>query len=109
MWKVDPNTYTITGTRGDSGLLSFTLQFDGVPYELQSGDVARFAVNTGDHEASPLIEKELDNYVLTLNPSDTKDLDFGTYYYDIQITFAESGYVPTYLEKKKFKLTWEAD
>ena len=109
MWTIDPETYVITGTRGDTGRLRFTLNFDKVPYELQQGDVVRFAVNTADHEATPLITKTLDGYVLTLNPSDTKNLGFGSYLYDVQITFAESGDVLTYLEKKKFKLTWEAD
>ena len=49
------------------------------------------------------------DYELTLNPADTKSLDFGTYLYDVQITFAESGDVLTYIEKAKLKLTWEAD
>lgn len=108
-WTIDKDSYTITGTRGDTGRFQFLLKFDGVPYELQEGDEVRFAVNTSDHEDELLIEKVLDGYTLTLDPSDTKDMDFGTYYYDVQITFSESGDVLTYLEQKKFKLTWEAD
>ena len=107
MFRLDGNT--IIMTRGDTVRVKFTLKMDGIPYVLQEGDVVRFAVNTADHEAEPLITKELDDYVLTLEPSDTKDLAFGSYLYDVQITFAESGDILTYIEKAKLKITWEAD
>lgn len=100
---------TIIMTRGDTARIRFTLKMDGEPYELQEGDVVRFALNTADHLDEPIITKELTDYTVTLDPADTKDLDFGTYYYDVQIVFAESGDTLTYIEKSKLKLTWEAD
>lgn len=86
MYRVDGTK--ITMTRGDTVKIGFPMTIDGEPYELQPGDVVRFAVNTPDHEEEPLIEKVLDGYELTLEPSDTKSLEFGTYNYDVQITFS---------------------
>ena len=44
MFRIDGNT--IIMTRGDTVRVKFALKMDGVPYELQEGDVVRFAVNT---------------------------------------------------------------
>ena len=106
MYRVDGTK--ITMTRGDTVKIAFPMTIDGEPYELQPGDVVRFAVNTPDHEAEPLISKVLDGYELTLEPEDTKDLEFATYNYDVQITFS-GGEVATYIEKAKIKFVWEAD
>lgn len=99
---------TISMTRGDTFRCTFPLVMDGEDYELQTGDVVRFAMNTADHEDEPLLVKELDGYDLLLEPEDTKDFDFGTYRYDVQITFA-NGDVITYIARAKIKLLWEAD
>lgn len=107
MYKIDGTT--ITMTRGDTVRLRFPLDLDDEEYELQQGDAVRFAINTSGHEDEPILEKALDGYDLVLDPADTKDLEFGTYLYDVQITFAESGDVVTYIAKARLKLTWEAD
>ena len=108
-WKVDG--YHITLTRGDSLQVRFPLFIDGTEYELKEGDVARFAM-ADDEEVA--LEKTLsDSYVLTLDPEDTKDLEYGSYRYDCEICMAETGQVITYVPdnptgKAKFTLTWEA-
>lgn len=107
MYRIDGTT--IIMTRGDTVRIRFPLTLDDEDYELQTGDTVRFAINTSGHEDEPLIEKTLDGYDLVLDPEDTKDLDFGTYFYDVQITFAASGDVVTYIAKGRLKLTWEAD
>lgn len=65
---------------------------DGAAYQLADGEVLRFGVKQKpeDSDSNCLIKKELtienldeDVYVLTLLPSDTQDLDFGNYYYDV--------------------------
>lgn len=106
--------FNITLTRGDALSVRLPLSLDGNEYVLQQGDVVRFAINTADHEDTPILVKELDGYVLTLDPEDTKNLDFGTYLYDVEITFAETGKPLTYIPdnpngKAKLKLTCEAD
>ena len=67
---------------------------DGTPYTYTSGDVMRFGVKAEDLSGSLLIEKTLSydsgegGFVLELAPSDTAELSFGTYLYDIGL---ESG------------------
>lgn len=42
--------------------------------------------------------------ILELEPSDTKTFDFGTYVYDIQITFSD-GTVDTFITEASLKIT----
>lgn len=107
---------TIYATRGDTITLKFPFTMNGAEYTPSGEDVLRFALNTEEHEDEPLITKVISNEtgVLILEPEDTKDLEFGTYYYDVQITFGESGLVRTFIpekpnQKAKFILGWEAD
>ena len=108
---------SITLTRGDTlRVLVGTTYKDGTVYTPQSGDVIRFALkhpqlNTRQTEykdTQPLIIKEIpyDTMILELEPSDTKPLGFGTYVYDIQITFPD-GRVDTFITQAVFKLTPE--
>ena len=104
----------IAMTRGDTFRARFPLYMDGEEYELQEGDAVRWALKDADGEHA-LIEKDISgDYMLVLDPEDTKALDYGTYRYDCQITFAENGDTITYIPdtptgKAKVKLTWEAD
>ena len=61
-------------------------------------------------DIEPLILKEIpnDTLILELEPNDTKPLAFGTYVYDIQITF-EDGTVDTFITEAMFKLTPEVE
>jgi uncharacterized membrane protein YkoI len=46
--------------------------------------------------------------ILTIEPEDTQDLDFGTYVYDIQITLAD-GTVDTFIADAKFNIGVEVE
>ena len=108
MYTID-NT-TITMTRGDTVRVRFPLYVDDAPYSQEAGDQVLFIVNTSDRQNEPpILIKELTDFTLQLDPEDTKNLDFGTYRYDVQITFADSDDVITYLNKEKLKIVWEAD
>ena len=104
----------ITLTRGDSANIRVGLfrkdPETGArqPYEPQEGDIVRFAMKRDYEEATPLILKEIpaETMILSLDPEDTKNLDFGSYVYDIEITFAD-GAVNTFIDRAKFKLTEE--
>jgi len=100
---------TITLTRGDSFVadISITDQ-DGQPYIPVEGDVIRFAMKTSYEDASPLLVKNIpiDTMKLILDPLDTKDLDFGRYVYDIELT-KENGEVDTFITKAVMKITEE--
>lgn len=97
------NTF-IEVTRGDS--LRVKLNLNG--YALQDGDVIKWGLKTTYSDATCVIEKVIPNDTLELylTPSDTKSLDYGTYVWDCQITFA-NGDVNTFITKARFKITEE--
>lgn len=99
----------ITLTRGDtfSALITIT-DPDDKPYTPVEGDRIRFAMKTDYNEESPLLIKEvpIDTMILTIEPEDTKNLAFGKYVYDIELTKA-TGEVDTFITKAILKLTEE--
>jgi hypothetical protein len=82
---------TITLTRGDTfeALVSATKR-DGTQYIPVAGDTIRFAMKENYDDPRPLLVKDIpiDTMMLTLEPQDTADLNFGKYVYDIQLTKA---------------------
>lgn len=100
---------TITLTRGDTFKATITIyDSDGVTYTPAEGDKVRFAMKKTYSEKEPLIVKDIpiDSMMLILKPSDTKDLEFGKYVYDIELTTAE-GVVDTFIQKAILILTEE--
>ena len=102
----DVNGTDIELTRGDSFYCQLTVKQGEDPYVFQEGDSLRFALKRklmtpGGKEyvdAEALITKEIptDTLILSLAPADTKGLAFGSYDYDIQLTFAD-GAVDTFI------------
>lgn len=107
---------TISLTRGDSFFTNVEIFKNDEIYTPVEGDVVRFALkrnvmNQAKNEFAdrqPLILKVIpnDTLLLQLDPEDTKDLSFGTYAYDIEITFS-TGVVDTFIADAKFVLTRE--
>lgn len=99
---------TIKMTRGDTLSLTITIMNGAEPYEVQAGDVIRFALKKTYQDAEPLIEKTIDNETLglQLEPEDTKELPFGSYVYDIEITM-EDGTVDTFIAEANLTLAKE--
>lgn len=83
---------------------------EGDPVVLQDGDTIRFALKEDYDSEVILVEKEIpkDTMVLRLSPGDTKGLDFGTYVYDIEVSFA-NGDVDTVIPRKLFNVLEEVD
>lgn len=112
-FTIDENTQNIRITRGDSGIAESELCIgdgqDAVLYEMQEGDVISLGVKADYEDAECIIRKDVHENpaVFEFVPSDTKDLDFGTYYYDVQFVRGSDGFTVTYIEKKKFKVTEE--
>lgn len=103
------NGTTITMTRGDTLKVKLTLtEPTGEDYIPKEGDVIKVGVKNNYSDESCLIEKVLpnDTMILHLYPEDTKNLSFGSYVWDAQITF-ENGDVNTFIEKAKLKITEE--
>lgn len=121
MFKIDDEN-KITLTRGDTARATVAImekagECDLVPYVPQEGDVITFAVKRNEYigvrythlkDAEPLIKKTvpIDTMTLELTPEDTKDLGFGTYLYDIEITMAD-GTVDTFIEDALLDITTE--
>lgn len=111
---IDNNVIKLT--RGDTLRAQLRIMQGELEYRPQEGDVVRFALKhpelTKDGEEfidkDPLINKVIpnDTLILELEPEDTKDLGFGSYVYDIELTYAD-GTVDTFITKAKFKLTEE--
>ena len=107
---------SITLTRGDTLRVKINLTVSGEVYEPINGDSVRFALKhptlnsrkTDFKDVDPLILKPIptNTMILELQPQDTKELDFGRYVYDIQITFAD-GRVDTFITQSNFTLTPE--
>lgn len=100
---------TIVLTRGDTFAARVSiLDSDGNPYLPQPGDSIRFAMKRSfeDFEIPLIKEIPTDTMLLVLNPEDTKNLPFGQYAYDIQLTKA-TGEVDTFINRAKLKLTEE--
>lgn len=110
------NGTTITMTRGDTLRVQVGIERDGDPYTPVSGDAVAFylkhsAMNgkrTAYKDADPLVSKDvpIQTMILTLDPADTKELEFGQYVYDLQITF-ENGTVDTFINNASLEIVPE--
>ena len=94
------DNFGIQATKGDTIIMPFVVtNNDGSIYQVQSGDVINFGMKKNYEDAECIIEKTIDNETLklVLEHDDTKELEVGAYYYDIQITEAESNIVHTFI------------
>lgn len=117
MIRVNKNN-VIEMTRGDTLLVRVVPTRAGAPYVPIEGDSIRFALksNKMDYaktkfkDTTPLVLKNvpLDTLLLRLDPEDTKELPFGEYIYDVQLTQAD-GFVSTFVANTRFKLCEEVD
>ena len=114
MFTVEDNKITLT--RGDTFISTIALKQGEETYTPAQGDVIKFMVKKSGLTANRTeyidkvirIEKTIPNATmqLRLEPSDTKQLPFGDYVYDLEITFAD-GKVDTVIEGEQFRLTPE--
>lgn len=100
---VSINGTTITMTRGDTAVIDLTLtDVLGNEYDPLTTDVIRLAAkeNYTDSEVliyrTAVVNQDTNDISITIEPSDTKFLDFGTYVYDLQLTKA-TGVVDTFM------------
>ena len=98
-------------TRGDSGSITVSVKQNGSPYTVTSTDTVKFYLKharmnsrgTEYIDTEPVLTKTIPytTMVLAFDPEDTKDLDFGEYVYDIELTFA-NGIVDTFINNEPF-------
>lgn len=106
---------TITLTRGDSARIQLTLNkryADGTTeaYTPEEGDTIRFAMKKefSDELAPILIDIPTSTLLLHIRPANTKNLPYGEYKYDVELTTA-NGDKDTFIEKATIILTEEVD
>ena len=107
MYKVRGTNITLT--RGDDLFVQLMLTKGGEAYTPAAGDVIRFAMKMSCYDDELLVRKVIpnDTLILHLEPEDTKDLRFGAYAYDLEITFADSGIVNTFIADAKLEIAPE--
>lgn len=109
MYKVDKATNTITLTRGDTLRCRINLTYlDGAVYTPDPQDKIRFALKKVYTDELPIIIKDIptSTMLLQLDPEDTKSLAYGTYTYDLEITFHD-GAVYTFVTPSPFVIDKE--
>lgn len=80
-------------TRGDSAYFNIDItDGNGVPIQLSETDKVAFTVKKSTSDEEVLFQKV--GTAVSINPEDTRGLEYGNYVYDIQVTF-ENGDVDT--------------
>ena len=111
MLKVSSNG-KISLTRGDTAWLTVDLEVDlgddkTEPYDLKADDVVTLTVKADYEDEEALIEKKVTgSNEFHIKPADTKNLAFGEYKYDVQVTTPD-GDNYTVIENKVFEVTYE--
>ena len=90
----------ITLTRGDSATFGLTVKQNTSSYDF-SNDTVKFTVKKNVNTDDILFQKTFSNGVINLTPSDTSDLKYGTYYYDVQLKTQSDG-IYTVIAPSKF-------
>ena len=90
-------------TRGDNADIIVQIKdLNGDTYELQEGDKLLFTMKRNCKTDIIVIQKDItSDQVISIEHNDTKDLDYGTYYFDVQCTLAD-GNVYTVIEPHPF-------
>lgn len=102
---------TIYLTRGDTFRATIALKdAEGEIYTPVEGETIRFAMKKTYEDAEPLllIPVPIDTLELEIKSEDTKDLDFGNYIWDMQIT-RSNGDIDTFITKAQLVLTEEVE
>lgn len=102
---------TIYLTRGDTFRATIALKdAEGEIYTPTENETIRFAMKKHYEDETTLILKTVPNDTLELVilPADTKDLAFGDYVWDMQIT-RENGDIDTFITKAQLVLTEEVE
>lgn len=106
--------FNIRMTRGDTFYRTLILTKNGQRYTPDPSDIIRFAMSRvykGKSGYELILEKVIPNDSLAwiIEASDTADLPYGKYVYDLQITYGATGYVETFADRKTLTLTEEVE
>jgi len=102
---------TMEMVRGDSETVSVWLEDDNGHAPFVTGDTVYFTVKQDKFSTEKAFQKTVTTFVdgkafVDILPADTKNMEFGRYFYDVQITFA-NGEVKTIVPCSQFVLKCE--
>lgn len=105
MFTVQNNNISLI--RGDSGAFAISVtETDGNAVALTDGDVLTFTLRRTPRSPTIVLQKTITDGTLTINPSDTQDMPFGSYVYDVELKRAD-GYTDTIIPPHEFLLLEE--
>lgn len=95
-------------TRGDNATFNIEININGSSsnYQRVDGDKLTFTLKKSYNSSSVLVQKDIEGMIINLEPSDTSDLKYGTYWYDVQLTTNE-GQVYTVIGPSRFEIREE--
>ena len=100
----------ITLTRGDTARIKLGIASGGKAYDY-SADTVVFSVKKSTATSEYVFQKTVQDGVVTILPTDTASLLYGTYVYDVQLTTA-GGDVCTVITPHNFivaqEVTWSS-
>lgn len=103
MYKTYENTIILT--RGDSAHFEIeVVDSKGNPVELPDTTTVTFTVKQSINDKTALITKH--GLAVNIDPADTSTLEYGTYVYDVQLTY-QDGAVDTIITPSSFIVTGE--
>ena len=105
MFSVQDNN--IAMIRGDSGIFKIdVIDVAGNAVALDDNDVLTFTLRRATRSPTIVLQKTITDGTLTINPSDTQDMPFGSYVYDVELKRAD-GYTDTIIPPHEFLLLEE--
>lgn len=105
MFTVQNNNISLI--RGDSGAFSISIaDTNGNAVELTDGDVLTFTLRRTPRSPTIVLQKTITGRTLNINPTDTQDLTFGAYVYDVELKRA-NGYTDTIIPPHEFLILEE--
>ena len=101
----DKNIYL---TRGDNANITVVItDMEGTTYVPQEGDKILFTVKINCETEDIIMQKNISvSEVISIMHNDTKDLKYGSYWYDVQVTTSGGG-VYTVIGPNRFNLVKE--
>lgn len=109
--KMKINNTNLSMIRGDSESIILSIDENDNEYIFENGDKVYFTVKRNANTKEIIIQEVVTNFpdnlaIIEIEPSDTSDLQFRSYVYDIQLT-TKHGRVKTVVPHSKFDILQE--
>jgi len=108
MFEINEDNNTMSITRGDTAYITVNLaNSDGTTYIMNANDKLTITVKSSASDTTPAFQiVNTGTNIFHIVPNNTKELDVGTYVYDIQLDTSTDD-VYTVVGKSKFKILEE--